>query len=235
MTDNLENIKLGNNKDELAERLTWYLVKNNFGGFDSSDVIDIITKETPYNAHHYLLLQTNDENVIESYRFVETNAGTLQLTDVSQGTAYVILKPIMMEVFGDEVARSQVTNIMANAYSPLDLLITQKGATGDELTPEIAKLNKWELKELHDFVDGMKVALRTAQTTSPAGADSIYPTNVDIPSEFAGDYDDAEAEAYLEDEIEPQSDTVIENNIMDMDSKKEKSLANKLLSIFKRK
>ena len=161
------------------------------------NLLDVVEDTSSYAGDTFYVIAAESDKVFAAYKVVVKN-GTTELVEAWKGTPYVALKPIMMRVVRDDYARNQVTKIMGQSYSPLDILITQKGVTSDELLPTISNLDANELRELHDFVDGMKMALNTMQTISPSSAQEFYPTGLGASYD---DYDEAEDEAFLEDDV----------------------------------
>lgn len=179
---------------EITSELNRILESENLPTMDRKDLLGVVEDTNRYNGAAFYVVVSEGERQISAYKLVVDN-GDVTLAEAWRGTPYVVLQPIMMRVHSDDYARSQVTKMMEMSYSPLDLLITQKGVTGDELLPTISNLSAYELKELHDFVDGMKTALRQMATVSPASATEFYPTEI---HNYSDEYEDDEDEAYLE-------------------------------------
>lgn len=244
---------------EIITELNNILESENLPTVDRKDLLGVVEDTNRYNGAAFYVVVSEGERQISAYKLIADNGGVV-LVEAWRGTPYVVLQPIMMRVHSDDHARAQVTKIMELSYSPLDLLITQKGVTGDELLPTISNLSPHELKELHDFVDGMKTALRQMATVSPASATEFYPTEI---HNYSDEYEDDEDEAslgydddgefeYPDEATEVEADygedsseetgsspntysTNYKNYQVPNQSKKEASLATKLLSIFKRK
>lgn len=145
-------------------------------------------------AYEYILVKMS-EKLYEAYKIKHEDS--VELMDAWRGTPYSVLKPIMARVAHDTVARYQVTELMSQAYSPLDNLFTKKGQTDEELARYVANLDPNELYELKDFAQGLSMLVKMASSNTPAGASEFYPTRV-------VDYD--VHEAYLEDEYEDEYD-----------------------------
>ena len=258
--ENLHELK------EIITELNSILESENLPTVDRKDLLEVVEDTNHYNGTAFYVVVSEGERQLAAYKLVADEGGVV-LVEAWRGTPYVVLQPIMMRVHNDNYARTQVTKMMEMSYSPLDLLITQKGVTGDELLPTISNLSPHELKELHDFVDGMKTALRQMATVSPASATEFYPTEI---HNYSDEYEVYEDEALLEHDVYddyyddygefeyPDEATEVESDYGESSadeadaspntystsykhysvpnqSKKEASLATKLLSIFKRK